>query len=420
MSNQESTGEQPVDPLAEMSDESLVANTAVLLRELIRRCTRHKVEEVEIPARQVRLPLPFSRADSADYLRIVQLWTRYRHDVPIDAPPRPCPACRSERSRFQFFSYDQYPYHECRECGTWFVPQLIDGRVIDQFFSASPEAKRIAGEMMAEREDATRASDHQRFEHYFRLMRPLIERRSERVRYLDIGCGVGHSIDLATSLGWDALGVELSEVAVAVAQARMRNVIRPAEHDRAGQYHVVSLFETLEHVTDPDVVLSDAARMLAPQGVLIVTVPNRASLEISALRERCFHVFGGSDGVGHINLFDAVGLETLLGRHGLSLMFTDGQFGNDALRIFSHLVSGEGPVPDEQDGYQVDVMIPEPAYTLLNNVGPALSGLDRATRRSPILIGIACRTADRPVLASAFEAIQQEWRQEMLRLLETF
>jgi SAM-dependent methyltransferase len=409
----------PLAPFSELSDRLLVDNISIFFRELIRRSSEHIVDGDEIAVKHVVMPLPFSRSAAKNYTRIVELWIDYRAGTAVEAPSRPCPACRSEDSEFQFRSYDQYPYHACRRCGTWFVPQLIDGRVIDAFLATVSEARQISEAMMAGREELTRDSDRQRFGYYFEMLRPLVASRAQGLRYLDIGCGVGHSLELAAELGWEAHGVESNEVAVATARAKGRDVRLPGDGDTSGAYHAVSLFETLEHITDPDPVLAEAARLLAPNGVLIITVPNRASFEISVLRNRSFHVFGGSENVGHINLFDSRGIGSLLDRHGLSLMFTDGQFGSNLPQVFAQLVLSEQSVMDVIGKGELDFAMPELAYRMLNSMGPAFSSLERAVKRSPILIAIACRAADRPGLEGAFAMVEQARCEDLRRAIDS-
>lgn len=399
------------EPFVDASDDSIVASLAIFARELLRRGSRQLLTGNGIPERRVTEPLPVSRAAAADFVRMIQLWVADRAGVPVSAPPRPCPACRSEASDFQFLSFDLYPYHSCRTCGTWFVPQVIDDGVFEAYYARVPEARRISEAMMAGRDERTRDSDRVRFGHYFELLKPLIGDAAPR--YLDIGCGVGHSVELASELGWAARGEELSDVAVATAQAKGRNVGHPGTSQPGATYDVVSMFEALEHITDPDQVLADAIRALAPLGIVVITVPNRSSFEVSVLRERCFHVFGGYEHVGHINLFDPRGLSALLERHGLSLMFTDGQFGSDLAQIFSHLTTNGQSVLSVIEKGQMEFVVPEAAYTLLNNLGPASACLERALKRSPILIALACRTAARPQLAPVFATLEQQWRDEV-------
>ncbi len=401
-----------------MSDGSLMANVVVFVGELIRRATTQLVDGDPAPPEHLRVPLPFSRADGTDYLRIVELWKQYRGGTAITAPPRACPACRADDSQFEFLSYDQYPYHACRKCGTWFVPLAIDDRVVDAFFAAVPEARQIADQMMAGRDQGTQANDRERFSHYFQLIAGLTPPPPKRLHYLDIGCGVGHSVELATELGWDATGIEVSEVAVATARAKGRNVYQPGDLSNERAYDVVSLFETLEHITDPEPVLADVTRRLAPEGVVVITVPNRASFEMSILRGRCFHIFGGSENVGHINLFDATGLGVLLQRHGLSVVFTDAQFSSDLTQIVSYLVSPRPQALDVSGGDHIDLEMPASAHTVVNNLGPVFASLERALKRSPILIAIACRTTDRARLAGAIADLEQRWRKEMRNRLD--
>lgn len=418
MKSQESVPTPSPTPFAELSEALLLDNISVFFRELIRRNAKHLVDGDELAVQHVSMPLPFSRAEGKSYTRIVELWTSYRAGVALEEPSRPCPACRSEESNFQFRSYDQYPYHACKRCGTWFVPLMIDGRVIDGFLSTVDEARQISEAMMAGREERTREGDRQRFGHYFQMVRALVAERPDRLRYLDIGCGVGHSLELAAELRWEAQGVESNDVAVAIARAKGRDVRHPGDEKVAGPCDVVSLFETLEHITDPDPVLAEAARVLAPGGIVIITVPNRASFEISVLRDRCFHVFGGSENVGHINIFDARGIGALLQRHGLSLMFTDGQFSSNLPQIFSQLLLDDLSVTDIVGNGQLDFAIPDVAHRLLNSSGPAFSSLERALKRSPILIAIACRTVDRPGLVGAFANLDQARRDDLRSTME--
>jgi 2-polyprenyl-3-methyl-5-hydroxy-6-metoxy-1,4-benzoquinol methylase len=401
------------DPFNGASDASIVASLGTFARELLRRATRTLASGGDVPVRPVSVPLPVSRASAADFVRMIQLWVADRAGVPVTAPPRPCPACRSNDSEFQFLSFDQYPYRECRSCGTWFVPLVIDDRIFEEYFTRVPEARRISAAMMSGRELLTRDSDRERFGHYFQLLQPFLGHPSQPTRYLDIGCGVGHSVELAAGLGWRARGEELSEVAVATAQAKGRNVVRPGTRLPDETYDVISLFETLEHITDPDQVLADAIRALAPNGIVMITVPNRASFEISILRERCFHVFGGYEHVGHINLFDTRGISALLERHGLSLMFTDGQFSSDLSQICSHLASSGQSVPDVLASGQIEFPIAEPAHQVVNILGPAVAMLERASSRSPILIAVACRSAARPQLQPRFDAVLAQWRGQL-------
>ena len=249
---------------AALSDSTLLATLVSLFAELARREVKRKMGVLPAqPIRKVQLDLPFSRADGRDYLRIVELWNNYRKTNKEQLPPRQCPACDADASKFIFESYDQYPYHECGNCGTWFVPLRIDEGSFEAFRAAVPEAKKISESMMLGRDTISREGDRRRFQQYFQMLEPVLRGRSGAIRYLDIGCGVGHSVELAGELGWQAIGVELNGTAVETAQKAGRNVVRSLGKFATGQYDIISIFETLEHVTDPGTLMRDTNALLA-------------------------------------------------------------------------------------------------------------------------------------------------------------
>lgn len=96
-------------------------------------------------------------------------------------------------------------------------------------------------------------------------------------RYLDIGCGSGSALGVAQALGWRAAGVEVDAAAAAQARRFTEEVhvgdvlSAPFERER---FDVVTAFHVLEHVPDPVAVLRRMLGWLAPEGMLIIEVPN--------------------------------------------------------------------------------------------------------------------------------------------------
>jgi SAM-dependent methyltransferase len=81
-----------------------------------------------------------------------------------------------------------------------------------------------------------------------------------------------------------------------------------------GIFSVVTLWATLEHLVDPGRVLSEAHRVLAPGGIMAISVPNYASLTQKLLGKRNRYV-----GVDHVNYYTATSLRRLLVRHGFQV-----------------------------------------------------------------------------------------------------
>lgn len=101
-------------------------------------------------------------------------------------------------------------------------------------------------------------------------------------RLLDVGAAGGYLVERATRAGFDARGVEISEHAVAVASRVVPGKVHQGTLEtldlEPGSLDVVTLFDVLEHLPDPESALSRLARWLAPGGRLAVTTPDVNSL----------------------------------------------------------------------------------------------------------------------------------------------
>jgi SAM-dependent methyltransferase len=110
-------------------------------------------------------------------------------------------------------------------------------------------------------------------------------------RLLDFGCGDGTFLSLllaAPAAPASAVGFDLSEVALAECRTRFGHVpalsfvgadeLRSPAHD--GRYDGLVCMEVLEHVVEPEVVLEDFARLLAPGGRALVSVPVETGVPI--------------------------------------------------------------------------------------------------------------------------------------------
>jgi SAM-dependent methyltransferase len=100
-------------------------------------------------------------------------------------------------------------------------------------------------------------------------------------RYLDVGCGSGASLGVATALGWRGSGIEMDAAAADKARRFTDSIhvgdILTAPFAR-GSFDVVSAFHVLEHVPDPVAAVRRMLEWLAPGGLLIIEVPNAGGL----------------------------------------------------------------------------------------------------------------------------------------------
>ncbi len=102
----------------------------------------------------------------------------------------------------------------------------------------------------------------------------------EGARILDIGCGNGNIARGIGSLGYQVTGIDFSENAINYAKSKntQPNVqfrVCSAEQVTDGdQFDAVICSEVLEHLHNPDGLMSTIAKILRPGAVFIATVPN--------------------------------------------------------------------------------------------------------------------------------------------------
>ncbi|MCP4363651.1 MAG: class I SAM-dependent methyltransferase [Chloroflexi bacterium] len=90
---------------------------------------------------------------------------------------------------------------------------------------------------------------------------------------LDIGAYIGVFVEVAAAAGWEACGVEPSAWAANVAQKQGLNVIHGTQDtpELAGkQFDVITMWDVIEHLSDPTAELEKANHLLKPGGWIAV------------------------------------------------------------------------------------------------------------------------------------------------------
>jgi SAM-dependent methyltransferase len=135
------------------------------------------------------------------------------------------------------------------------------------------------------------------YEHWHRYVFARAFARGKRV--LDAACGEGYGSALLASEAASVLGVDIAEDAIAHARARYADRHANLRFERgdctvldlpAGSFDLITSFETLEHVMAQQALIDGFARVLATNGVLLISSPDkRAYSDVSGFRNE-FHV----------------------------------------------------------------------------------------------------------------------------------
>jgi SAM-dependent methyltransferase len=156
--------------------------------------------------------------------------------------------------------------YRCERCGTVAQPSLPEGDALLDLY------RQMRDDHYLDEEAGRRATA--------RRLLDQIGRFAPSGRLLDVGCGHGLLLDEARKLGYQTVGLELSEHAAAHARDTLELDVRPqtlADQPRQPRYAVIVLADVIEHLDDPVAAIEQCARLLEPGGVLCLVTPDPGS-----------------------------------------------------------------------------------------------------------------------------------------------
>lgn len=133
---------------------------------------------------------------------------------------------------------------------------------------------------------------------------------------LDVGCGSGDWMASMSARGWKTTGVDFDADAVDVARQRGLEVHCGALEDQRfseARFDAVTLNQVIEHVPDPLGTLRECARVLKPEGRLIVSTPNVESLSHRVFKQN----WRGLEPPRHLHIFTLHALRNAIHAAGL-------------------------------------------------------------------------------------------------------
>jgi SAM-dependent methyltransferase len=138
-------------------------------------------------------------------------------------------------------------------------------------------------------------------------------------RVLDVGAAGGSFLAVAKARGYEPIGCEPSASMCEFAREHYGLTLHPGTifdtPAADGSVHLLSLWDVLEHTPDPTAVLQRAHRLLAPGGVLAISVPDYASGAARVLGSRWPFLL-----TVHLYYFEPRTLTDLLARCGFAAL----------------------------------------------------------------------------------------------------
>ena len=179
-----------------------------------------------------------------------------------------CPLC-GDFGRAAF-SKEGYAHFRCGACRSLFIDPVPDPDALAEWYRAADAEKNSAL--------CWGGSERHALTCWLRTL-GTAERLAGKGPLLDVGCGAGQFLVFARQRGWtDLAGIEPSPAAARLAQTRSEATVHQTPlldvALRDASYAVVTLWDVIEHLSEPRRTLRRVVQLLRPGGVVILGTPN--------------------------------------------------------------------------------------------------------------------------------------------------
>lgn len=138
----------------------------------------------------------------------------------------------------------------------------------------------------------------------------------ETKRVLDVGCGDGTFLEAARKRGWEIAGTELNAGRFEDSALKIYSDLHEVKANYGAEsFDAITLWHTLEHFKNPREILENAFELLAPEGVLLVAVPDARGLQAKTFGKYWLHL----DAPRHLFHFGFDSLKSLLTQTGFDV-----------------------------------------------------------------------------------------------------
>ena len=193
------------------------------------------------------------------------------------------------RDDTEIYHRERLPYFEelldftivrCRHCGLVYTnPRLVDHNAA-YLYASSEDTSVIESHAQAKRPIWERALNE-----ILHWQKRAGTSRAETL--LDIGCGHGHFLNGARKQGFSVLGIEPAEVPARYAKEVFQLPVMQGEVSRIElepeSIDVITMWDVIEHVSDPKSVLQHCSRWLKPGGIMALRFPSSTWQKIKGI-----------------------------------------------------------------------------------------------------------------------------------------
>jgi len=197
----------------------------------------------------------------------------------------------------------KYSLLKCDKCSFKFIYPTPSDKALDFIYSA-PEYSQWE---TFDEQGKTISTRYLNFKYYSKI----ISRYKKGGKFLDCGCATGLFMDVMKKEGFDCYGIETAEIPFSKTKKNHSGKVFKSNIGdmkiNDGFFDVITMFDFIEHVKDPQKVLDKANRLLSDEGLLFIITPDTGSLSASILG-----IHHNDYIMEHLSLFNRKNIASLL------------------------------------------------------------------------------------------------------------
>jgi SAM-dependent methyltransferase len=240
-----------------------------------------------------------------------------------------CPCCDGS-IRKELYLIVGSTLYECAQCGLRYLDPCLSPEAMRNAYASNDNlvAHHSFHDGYYDYGDLYKKS--QTRSDFLRALELLEKRLPVGKRHIcDIGFGNGFFLALARERGWDIDGIDSSLQNVKTAKQKFSLDLKCEyleTYNPQKTFDVITFWDVIEHLANPHAALKKARRMLAPDGYLIIAVPNDRSL-LRYLSQLVFFLSGGKFRKGldsvyfleHVAYYNLKSITSLMDLSGFTL-----------------------------------------------------------------------------------------------------
>ena len=228
-----------------------------------------------------------------------------------------CPACSSRKYEF-FLKKNNFEYQECKKCRTFYMSPRPTEKVLSNFYRNSKTYDFYNKYIFPAGEKSRYININVPI---VKKIKIIIKKKNKKLKILDVGAGYGtfckaaanstffdevYALEPTPSGAVNCKGKKIIPINLSFDNFYKKNQI---------MFDVVTFFEVIEHLFDPNIFLKKIYKMLNRNGLIAFTCPNGEGFDVQLLKER-------SDTIDHehLNYFNLDSIKILLKKNNFEII----------------------------------------------------------------------------------------------------